>query len=122
MALDLGQQVDLEVLAERVRLLNLRRVGGQDEVAHLNAVLGQAVHEVEVEVAQEVREVLLDHVEHAERPVVEGLDGGRDRLAWHHVVLEEAQGVHDQVLDLESLLVEGSISARSAQVARVLEA
>jgi len=60
----------------------------------LDAVLGQAVHEVEVEVAEEVREVLLYHVQHTEGAVVEGLDRGWDGLAWHHVVLQEAKGVH----------------------------
>jgi hypothetical protein len=88
--LDLGEQVDLEVLAERIWLLDLRWVSGQDEVAHLDAVLGQAVHEVEMEFTQEVGEVLLYHVENAESAVVEGLDGWWHGLAWYHVVLEEA--------------------------------
>lgn len=92
--LDLGEQVDLEALAEGIWLLDLRWVGSEDQVAHLDAVLGQAVHEVEVEVAEEVREVLLDHVQHAEGAVVEGLDRWWDGLAWHHVVLQEAKSVH----------------------------
>jgi len=44
------QKVDLEVFAEWVWLLDAAWVGGKDQVSELDAVLREAVHEVEMEV------------------------------------------------------------------------
>ena len=48
--LDVAEEVDLQVLAEWVWLLDAAWVGGENEVSELDAVLWEAVHEVEMEV------------------------------------------------------------------------
>lgn len=44
----------------RVGNLHVRRVGCQDHVLQLDCVLGQRIHEVDVELTQEQRVVLQD--------------------------------------------------------------
>jgi hypothetical protein len=58
-------------------------------------VLGKAVHQVEVEITQEVWVVLLDHSHHPQCTMVERLDGGRHWLSSRNVVLEESENLDD---------------------------
>lgn len=48
-SLDFLKQINLEILAERIRLLNVLRISSQNDISELNALLWQVVHEVEVE-------------------------------------------------------------------------
>ena len=59
-------RTDLEVRSEWVWESEVAREGGQDEVPHLNAVGRNYVAEHEVVVAQELREVVQQHQQHAE--------------------------------------------------------
>jgi len=74
---------------EWVWLLQVGWVCVKDQVPQLNAVLGEAIDEVEVEIAEEVWEVLLDNADDSQSCMVEGLDGRRHWLSRNHVVLEE---------------------------------
>ena len=64
----------------------------------------QAVHEVEVEFAQELWVVYHDHVEHTQRRVVERLECWRHGLTLNHVLAQEGKQLHDELLDLVLLL------------------
>lgn len=67
-------------------------------------MLWETVDKIEVEVAQEVREILFYYTHNSQSGMVEGLDGRWHSLAWDHVVLEEDEGVHNQIFHLEPLL------------------
>ena len=86
---DLAQEIDFEVSLEWVWLLQIGWVCVKDQVPQLNAVLGEAVDEVEVEIAEEVWKVLLDDADDSQSRMVEGLDSRRHWLSRNHVVLEE---------------------------------
>lgn len=86
---DLAQEIDFEVSLEWVWLLQIGWVCVKDQVSQLNAVLWEAVDEVEVEIAEEVWEVLLDDADDSQSRMVEGLDSRRHWLSRNHVVLEE---------------------------------
>lgn len=86
---DLAQEIDFEVSLEWVWLLQVGWICIEDQVPQLNAVLGEAIDEIEVEIAEEVWEVLLDNADNSQSCMIEGLDGGRHWLSRNHVVLEE---------------------------------
>ena len=119
--LDFTQEIDLEVLAERIRLLDVRRIRREDEVPQLYAVIWQTVDEIEVEITEKVWKVLLDHADDSQGGMVESLDGWRNRLSWNHVALEESEDVHDELGDLESSLVECVVCTHRAKATRVLK-
>lgn len=52
---------------------------------------------------------MFDYAHYSQSCMVEGLDSWRDSLSWSHVVLEECEGTHYQLLYLESLLKQGVI-------------
>lgn len=56
--LHLLKEINLEVVFERVRLLDVQGTGRENKVPNLNAVVGETVDEVEVEITQEVREFI----------------------------------------------------------------
>ena len=57
--------VYLQVLAEGIVVRYILGVGRQDDVSKLDAVLWQAVHKVEVEIAQELWEVMSDYKDYS---------------------------------------------------------
>ena len=85
-------------------------------------MIRKAIDEIEVEIAQEIREVVLDDAYHSQGGVVEGLNRWRHSLPWDHVVLQESKHVHDQLLDLEPLLVESVVYSRRALASGRLKA
>ena len=54
-------------------------------------MLGQAVYEIEVEVAQEVWEILLDDINHSQGGVIESLNHRGSLLVGNQVVFQEYQ-------------------------------
>lgn len=74
---------------EWVWLLQISWVCVKDKVPELNAVLREAIDKVEVEIAEEVRKVLLDDADNSQSRMIEGLDSRRHWLSRNHVVLEE---------------------------------
>jgi hypothetical protein len=62
-----------------------------------------------MEVAQKIRKILFYHTYNSECCVIEGLNGWWDSLAWNHVVLEEDEGLDNEILHLESLLGKGVV-------------
>ena len=66
---DVGQQVHLEVGGEGVRQAHVAREGGQDEVAHLDAAGRDDLAQLEVVLAQELREVMQQHQQHPQGPL-----------------------------------------------------
>jgi hypothetical protein len=119
---DFTQEIDLEVLAERIGLLDVRGIRREDEVPQLYAVVWQTVDEIEVEITEEVGKVLLDHADDSQGGMVESLDGWRNSLSWNHVALEESEDVDDELGDLESSLVECVVCAHRTEATRVLKA
>ena len=81
----------------------------------------QTVDEIEMEIAEKVWEVLLDHADDSQGGMVESLDGWRNRLSWNHVALEESEDVHDELGDLESSLVERVVCSQRAKATWVLK-
>ena len=96
--------------------MDINRVGCENEVSELDAMVRHGVHKVEVEITQKVREVLLYDVDHAQSGVVKCLDCCWDCLPWNHVILQECQRGHYQLFDLVSFLEERSITAVCVQL------
>ena len=99
------ESIDLQVLREWVWWRNLLGERSQNHVLQLNGMLGQRIDKVEMEVAQELWVILQDYQHDSHDSRVEALQGRRRFLAWDHVVLQECEALHDQVLDLALLLV-----------------
>lgn len=119
---DVTQKVDLQVFAEWVRLLDAAWVRRKDQVSELDAVLWEAVHEVEMEVREEIGIVLLDHAYDSDGGVVEGLDCWWHGLSRNHVVLEEGEYAYHQFFDGAPLLVEGAVGSESSHSTASLKA
>lgn len=62
------------------------------------------VHEVEVEIAQEVWEVILDHRNNAHRCMVVSLDSWWHCLSLKHVAFQEIEQVYKELFNLKPLL------------------
>ena len=72
-------------------------------------MLWETIDKIEMEVAQEVREILFYHTHNSQSCMIEGLDGWWHSLAWYHVVFEEDEGVNNQIFHLEPLLGSKSV-------------
>ena len=80
------------------------REGSEHKIFQLDGVVGQCVHEVEVEIAEELGIVLEDDKHDVHRCGVEASHGSRGLLTWHEVGLDEGEAVDEQVFHLvESL-------------------
>ena len=75
-------------------------VGRKDQVFQLHCVVGQCVHKVEVEVAEELRVILEDDKNDVESRRVEAAHGSRGLLAGNEVRLDESEAVNEEVLHL----------------------
>eukprot|EP00982_Pelagococcus_subviridis_P006685 30248-Pelagococcus_subviridis.AAC.2 len=75
---DLREEVHLEVRRERVRQPHVPRERAQDEVTHLNAVRRDGVAQVEVVIAQKLREVVQEHEQQPQGPAVQQPDRLRE--------------------------------------------
>ena len=69
----------------------------------------KAVNEVEVEVAEELREVMLDNKNNSKSRFVELDQSIWKLLAWDHIVLQEGEQIDNQLLELEPFLIKGVI-------------
>jgi hypothetical protein len=58
---NLRELVYLEASGEGIHHGCVPGLGARDDVSQLNAVVGEVVHEVEVEITQELRTVMLDY-------------------------------------------------------------
>lgn len=105
----LSESVDLQVLSERIDVGYIPGLSAQDDVAQLNAVLRQAVDQVEVEVAEELGIVILDHEDHAQGRFVEFGKRLRHGLPHNQVRLKEGEEVHYEVLEFQALLDVGGV-------------
>mmetsp|Transcript_8574 Transcript_8574/g.22973 ORF Transcript_8574/g.22973 Transcript_8574/m.22973 type:complete len:294 (-) Transcript_8574:5821-6702(-) len=94
---DLRQQVHLEVGRERVRQAHIAWEGRQDEVAHLHAGGRDVVAQGEVVLTQELREVVQQDQQQAQRACVHGAHGGAE-VGHAQVGLHEAQQRQQQAL------------------------
>ena len=76
----------------------------QDDISQLEAVLWKAVHEVEVEVTQELWAVVLDDQHDSHGCFIKFGEWLRHRLSHYHISLEEEEKVNNELLELEPLL------------------
>lgn len=76
----------------------------QDDISQLETVLWKAVHEVEVEVTQELWAVVLDDQHDSHGCFVKFGERLGHRLSHYHVALEEEEKVYNELLELEPLL------------------
>jgi len=70
----------------------------QNQILKLDGVVWQRVHEVEMEVAEELRVVLEDHQHNIHGRDVEAAHGRCGGLPWHEVALDEREAAHQEVL------------------------
>ena len=63
----------------------------QDQVFELDSVVGERIHEVEMEVAEELWVVLEDDEHHVHSRRVEAAHRRRGYLTWHEVTLDEGE-------------------------------
>lgn len=80
--------------------MHLLRERRQDQILHLNRMVRQRVHKVEMEVAEELWVVLEDDEDHVHRGCVEASHRGCCLLAWHEVGLDEGEAGYQKVLHL----------------------
>lgn len=76
----------------------------QDDISQLETVLWEAVHEVEVEVTQELWAVVLDYQYDSHGCFIKFGEWLRHWLSHNHVALEEEEKVNNELLKLEPLL------------------
>jgi len=95
---NLGQQIDLEVGRERVGETHVPREGTQDQVAELDARMGDDITEAEVVVAQELGEVVQQNQKNTQRSLVQG-SGRVTHLAANKEGDQEAEQRYKKLLE-----------------------
>ena len=73
-------------------------------------MLRKTIYQVEMEIAEELWIVGLYHKNYSQRCFIEFSKRFRHWLSNKHVSLEESEQVHNEVLELKPLLVEGCIN------------
>ena len=76
------------------------RESGQNKILQLNCVVREGIHEVEMEVAEELRVVLENDQDNVHRGGVETPHGRSGLLTSDEVTLDEGEAAHEQVLHL----------------------
>mmetsp|Transcript_1979 Transcript_1979/g.8732 ORF Transcript_1979/g.8732 Transcript_1979/m.8732 type:complete len:506 (-) Transcript_1979:5199-6716(-) len=101
---DLREAIHLQIGLQRIRQVRVPRIGRQDQVPHLDARRRNDVAEAQMVVDQELREIVQEHQQRPQRPLVHGSHGVGELPLRQEPVQHREQVDHEHVHEVPAFL------------------